>query len=125
MQCTGTKGDVKMLPAFTSKRSPGCFSDVLQDTLEGNPHLQLVVVRPSGEDPKHLFQFTAGTVDGGGRQEMVYLENPGNGFLELQADAPLGSLSEKHIMARTFAAPPLLVHGKGCNFVKCRVLPRK
>ena len=48
VQCDGTMADVKMLPAFTSKRSPRCFSDVFHDILEGNPDLQLVVVRPNG-----------------------------------------------------------------------------
>ena len=39
VQCDGTMADVKLLPVFTSKRSPGCFSDVLHDILEGNPNL--------------------------------------------------------------------------------------
>ena len=37
VQCDGAMADVKMLPAFTAKRSPGCFSDILHDILEGNP----------------------------------------------------------------------------------------
>ena len=39
VQCDGATADVKMLPAFTAKRSLGCFSDVLHDILEGNPDL--------------------------------------------------------------------------------------
>ena len=39
VQCDGTMADVKLLPAFTPKRSPGCVSDVLHDILEGNPNL--------------------------------------------------------------------------------------
>ena len=53
----------------------GCFSDVLHDILEGNPDLLVVVVRPSGEDLEHLFEYAQATVDGDGRQETVYLEN--------------------------------------------------
>ena len=48
MQCDGTMADVKMLPVFSSKRSLGCFSDVLHDILKGNPNMQLVMVRPRG-----------------------------------------------------------------------------
>ena len=91
VQCDGTIADVKMLTAFTSKRSPGCFSDNLHDILEGNPDMQLVVVRPSGEDLEHLFEYTAATVDGDGRQETVYLETLDNGCLDLRADAPQGA----------------------------------
>ena len=76
MQCDGAMVDVKMLLASNAKRSPGCFSDVLPDILVGNPDLQLVVVRASGEDREHLFEYTQGTVDGDGRQVTVYLENP-------------------------------------------------
>ena len=50
---------------------PGCFTDVLHDILEGNPDPQLVVVRPSGEDLEHLFEYTAATVDGEGPQNTV------------------------------------------------------
>ena len=91
VQCAGTIADVKMLPAFTSKRSLGCFTDVLRDVLEGNPDLQLVVVRPSGEDLEHQFEYTAATVDGEGRQETVYLENLDDRCLDLRADAPQGA----------------------------------
>ena len=91
VQCDGTMADVKMQPAFTSKRSTGCFGDVLHDILEGNPHLQLVVVRPSCEDVEHLFEYTATTVDGDGSQAMVYLENLDDGCLDLRADAPQGA----------------------------------
>ena len=73
VQCDGTMADVKMLPAFTSKRSPRCFSDVLHDSLEGNPDLQLVVVRPSGEGLQHLLEYTQAAVDGDGCEETVYL----------------------------------------------------
>ena len=48
VQCDGTMVDVKIMPAFASKRSLGRFNDVLHDVLEGNPDLQLVVVRPNG-----------------------------------------------------------------------------
>ena len=91
VQCIGTMAHVKMLPVFTSKRSPAWLSDVLHDILEGNPDLQLVVVRPSGEDLEHLFEYTAGTVDGDGRQGTVYLENLDDGCLDLPADAPQGA----------------------------------
>ena len=77
VQCDGAMADVKMLPAFTAKRSPGCFSDVLNDILERHPHLQLVVVRPTGDDLEHLFEYAQATVDGEVRQQTVYLENPG------------------------------------------------
>ena len=95
VQCDGTMAHVKMLPMFTSKRSTGCFSDVLQDILEGNLDVQLVVVRLSGKDPEHLFVYTAGTVDGDGRQGTVYHESLDNGCLDLRADAPQGA-SWKH-----------------------------
>ena len=68
VQCDGAMADIRMLPAFTSKRSPACFSDVLHDILEGNPDLQLVVVRPSGEVLEHLFEYAQATVDRDGRQ---------------------------------------------------------
>ena len=35
VQRDGAMVAVKMLPAFTAKRSPGCSSDVLHDSLEG------------------------------------------------------------------------------------------
>ena len=73
VQCDGAMADVKVLPPFTAKRSPGCLGDVLHDILERNPDLQLVVVRLSGKDLEHLFEYA--TVDGDGRQETVYLEN--------------------------------------------------
>ena len=92
VQCDGTMADVKMLPAFTTKRSPGCFSDVLHDILEGNLDLQLVVVRPSGKDLEHLFEYAQATMDGDGRQETVYLENlDDHGCPNLQADGPQGA----------------------------------
>ena len=82
VQCDGAMADVKMLPAFTAKRSPGCFSDVLHDILRGNPDLHL-------ED---LFEYAHATVDGDGRQETVYLENRDNdGCLDLRAHAPEGA----------------------------------
>ena len=56
VQCDGAMADVKILPAFTAKRSPGCFSDVLHDILEANLDVQLVVVWLSGEDLEHLFE---------------------------------------------------------------------
>ena len=96
VQCDGAMADVKMLPAFTAKPSPGFFSDVLHDILEGSRDLQLVVVRPNGEDLEHLFEYAQATVDADGRQETVYL-----------------------------AAPPLPVHGEGSKFVKPHVLPPK
>ena len=80
-------------------------------------------VQPSGEDPKHLFEYAQANVDGDSCQETVHLENlDEDGPLDLQADAPL---LEKHIMATTFAAPSLPVHGKGSKFAKFRVLPPK
>ena len=91
VQCDGTMADVKMLVAFTSQRSPGCFNDVLHDILEGNPNLQLVVVRPNGEDLQHLFEYTTATVNGEGRQETVCLENLDDGCLDLCTDAPQGA----------------------------------
>ena len=124
VRCDGTMADVKMLPAFTSKRSPRCFSHVLHDILEGNPDLQLVVSPPSGEDLEHLFEYTAATVDGDGRQETVYLKILDDGCSDLRAEAP-HRISEKHIWGRTFEAPPLVDHGKGSKFVKSRVLPPK
>ena len=91
VQCDGAMADVKMLPTFTAKRSPGCFSDVLHDILQGNPDLQLVVVRPGGEDLAHLFEYAQATVDADGRQETVHLENlDDDGCLDLRADAPQG-----------------------------------
>ena len=92
VQCDGAMADVKMLPAFTTKRSPGCFSDITHDILEGNSDLQLVVVRPSGKDLAYLFEYSQGTVDGDGRHETVYLENlHDNGCPALRADAPQGA----------------------------------
>ena len=61
VQCDGTIPDVKMPPPFTSKKSPRCFSDVLHDILEGKRELQLVVVRPSGEDLEHLLEYAQAT----------------------------------------------------------------
>ena len=92
MQCDGAMADVKMLPAFTAKRSPGCLSDVLHDVLKGNPDLQLVVVRPGGKDVEHLFEYAQATLDANGCRETVYLENlDDNGCLDLRADAPHGA----------------------------------
>ena len=92
VQCDGAMADVKMLPAFTAKRSPGGFSDVLHDILEGNPNLQVVVVRPSGEDLEHPFEYAQATVDADGRQETVYLENlDDDGCSDLRANAPQGA----------------------------------
>ena len=89
VQCHGAMADVKMLPAFTAKRSPWCFNDVLGDILKGSPHLQLVVVRPNGEAQEHLYHHAQATVDGDGRQQTVYLENPDDDkCLHLRADAP-------------------------------------
>ena len=89
MQCDGAMVDVKMLPAFTAKRSPGCFNDVLHDILERNPNLQLLVVRPSGEDLEHLLEYAQATVVADGRYETVYLEKlDDDGCLDLRADAP-------------------------------------
>ena len=99
VQCDGIVADVNMLPEFTSKRSPGCFSGVPHDVLEGNPDLHLEVVRPTGEDLEHLFEYTAATVDGDGRQETVYLENLDDGCLDLRADAP-GGASQKNASRR-------------------------
>ena len=59
VQCDGTMVDIKMLHAFTSKRSPWCFSHVLHDILEKNVNPQLVVVRRNGEDLEHMFEYTA------------------------------------------------------------------
>ena len=96
VQCDGALADVKVLPAFTPKRSPGCFSDVLHDILEGNPDLQLVAVRPNGEDLEHLFEYGQATVTGDVRQETVYLENlDDDGCLDLQADASQGASRKK------------------------------
>ena len=68
------------------------ISDVLHDILEGNLALQLVVVRPSGEDLEHLFEYAQATVDGNGCQETMYLENlDDDGCLDLRADAPQGA----------------------------------
>ena len=92
VQCDGAMADVKMLPAFTANRSPGCFSDVLHDILKGNPHLQVVVVRPSGDDLGHLFEYAQATVNADGRQETVYLENlDDDGCWDIRADAPQGA----------------------------------
>ena len=92
VQCDGAMADVKMLPAFTAKRSPGCFSDVLHSILKGYPTLQLVVVRASGKDLGHLFRYAQATVDGDCRQETVYLQNlDDDGCLDLPADAPQGA----------------------------------
>ena len=41
---------MELLPAFTSKRSLGCFSYVLHNISEGKLNMQLVVVRPRGND---------------------------------------------------------------------------
>ena len=96
VQCEGAMADVKMLPTFTAKRSPRFFNDVLHDILEGNPHLQLVVVWPSGEDPEHIFMYAQATVDGDGRQETVCLENlDDDRCLDLRADAPQGASRRK------------------------------
>ena len=125
-QCDGAMADVKMLPAFTAKRSPGCFSDVLHDILEGNPDLQLVVVRPSGEDLEYLFEYAQATVDGDGRQETVYLENLGDdGCLDLRADAPQGASQKNTSWQGPLQHRLCLSHGKGSKFVKSRVLPPK
>ena len=95
VQCDDAMADVKMLPAFTAKRSPACFSDVLHDILEGNVDLQLSVVRPSGEDLEHLFVYAQATVDRDGRHETVCLENPDDdGCLNLRADAPQGAFGK-------------------------------
>ena len=75
MQCDGAMADVKMLPAFTAKRSPWCFIDVLHSILEGNLDLQLVVVPANGEDLDYLFEYAQATVDADSYQETVYLEN--------------------------------------------------
>ena len=84
------------------------------------------MVRPSGEDPEHLFEYAQATVDADGRQEVVYLENLDDAnVLGPPSRCPPRGLSEKHIMARTFAAPPLPVHGENSKFVKPRVLPPK
>ena len=92
VQCNGAMADVKVVPAFTAKRSPGCFSDVLHDIFEGNLDLQLVVVRPSTKDLEHLFEYAQATVDGDGRQQTVYLENlDDDGCLDLRAHAPQGA----------------------------------
>ena len=92
VQCDGAMADVKMLHAFTVKRPPGCFSDVLHDILEGNPDLQVAVVPPRGEDIEHLFEYAQATVDADGRQETVYLENlDDDGCLDLRADAFQGA----------------------------------
>ena len=92
VQCDGAMADVKMLPAFTAKLSPECFSAGLHDSLEGNLDLQLVVVRPSDKDVEHLFEYAQATVDGDGRQETVYLVNQDDdGCLDFQADAPQGA----------------------------------
>ena len=96
VQCDGAMADVKMLAAFTAKRSPCCFSNVLHDILEGNADQQPVEVWPGGEDAEHLFQSAQATVDGDGRQETVYLENLDDGWcLDLGADAHQGA-SRKH-----------------------------
>ena len=104
MQCDGTMADVGM-PAFTSKRSPRCFSDVLHDILEGNPTLQLVVIRPSGEGLEPLFEYTSATVDGDGRQETVYLKNVEDGCRDLGVDAPQGASRTNIICSTPFACP--------------------
>ena len=88
VQWDGAMADVKMLPPFTAKPSPGCFSNVLHNIIEGNLDLQLVVVRPSGEDLEDLFEYAQATVDGDGRQETVYLENlDDDGCRDLRANA--------------------------------------
>ena len=79
-----------MLPVFTSKQSPRCFTNVLHDALRGNPDPQLVVVRPSGKDLWHLFEYST-TVDGASCQETVYLETLEDGCLDLPAHAPQGA----------------------------------
>ena len=92
VQYDGAMADVKMQPAFTAKRFPGPFGDVLHDVLEGNTDLQVVVVRPSREDLEHVFEYDQVTVDSDGRQETVYLEKlHDNGCLDLRADAPQGA----------------------------------
>ena len=92
VQCDGAMADVQMLPAFTAKRSPGCFSNILHDILKGNLVLQLVVVRPSGKGLVHLFEYAPATVDADGRKEMVYLENLDDDWcLDLRADVPQGA----------------------------------
>ena len=88
VQCDGAMADGKMLPTFTAKRSPGCFTDVLHDILEGNPDLQLVVVAKL----EHLFEYAQATVDGDRRQETVYLENlEDDACPDLRADALQGA----------------------------------
>ena len=41
-----------------------------------------MVVRPSGEDVEHLFEFASATVDSEGRQDTVYLEDLHKGRLD-------------------------------------------
>ena len=88
VHCNGTMADVKMLPEFTSKRSPGSLSDSLYNNLEGNPGLQPQVVRGNGEDPEHQFEYTTATVDRDGRQGKVYQENQEDGYVDRRVDAP-------------------------------------
>ena len=99
VQCDGTTADVKILPVFTSKRSPECFSDV-HIILGRYPDMQLVVVRPSGEDLEHLFEYTAATVDGEGGQGTGYLENVDDKCLDLRADAPQGASWKNTLLPR-------------------------
>ena len=125
VQCDGALADVKMLPAFTAKRSPGCFGDVLHDILEGNPNMQLVVVRPVAKTcstylsiPKLPWMRMAA------RRRCTLRTRMTTGAWPSEQMPPRG-LSEKHIMARTFAEPPLPVHAEGSKFVNPRLLPPK
>ena len=119
VQCGGTMADVKLLPAFTSKPSPRCLSDVLHNILEGNPDLQLVVVRPGGEDLEHLSEYTAATIDSKGRQETMYLEDLDDRCLDLRADAPQGASRKNtswHGSGNPQCAQPLQAHTKHQRF---------
>ena len=99
----GAMANVKSVPSFTAKRTPGCSSDVLQNLLETNSNLKVAMMPPNGEDTHHLFEYTAPTVDSEGGQETVYLEHLQEGLLDLCSVAPQGAARKKHTVACTLA----------------------
>ena len=92
VQCDGAMADVKMLPAFTAKRSPGCFSYISTTLRNGT---QICKWWWYGQVAKTLSTYLSmppATACTNGCQETVYLENPDDHTcLDLRADAPQGA----------------------------------
>ena len=84
-----------------------------------------MVLKGNGEDLEHLVEYTAATVDGEGRQEMVYLGDLDEACLDIRVDATHGVPRKNTSWQGSLQQCLCLSMEKDSIFVKSRVLSPK